>query len=339
MDDAPRSAKTTKPSAPPLPAHAWGTPTLVFTAGIAVAAKIAGVVIAPGLRGIAPGDVVERALLLSGTLSYALTGLFVALLGVSSFELAKNERLSSGIRFPVVALSGLVVALASPAVIERVPRGVAGSLVVAASVVALLAGLSAARAAHTRVLGIVLVLLSTTATLRLVAYQVAVAGGESGKMIVFEVGQAIATVAILLHGGALVLSGAWLASRRGWGARLLVNGSIVLAFALTWLAGRQSESPSVVEQVLRVAIWSSAGMPTPFGLGPIAVFLLPASVLLALVTLVLRARAPSVLAPLTLALVAHGAYDVPLQALSVVVAAGWALLAQTDPPEVTSSRP
>jgi hypothetical protein len=140
---------------------------------------------------------------------------------------------------------------------------------------------------------------------------------------------------MVIHGGALVLTGAWLASRRGWGARLLVNGSIILAFALTWLAGRQSDTPTLVEQVLRVSIWSSQGMPPPFGLGPIAVFLLPASVLLALATLVLRSRAPSVLAPLTLALVAHGSYDVPLQALTAVVAAGWALLAQTDPPETT----
>ncbi len=312
--------------------HEWASASLVLTAGLAVVAKVFGVVIAPGMRGAAPAAVVERAQVFSAMLGYVLTGLFVALIGVASFELAKTHKLSPSARFPVVALSGLVVALASPAVVDRLPRGIAAALVVFTSIITTLAGGAAVRATRTRAVGVVLMLLSFTSLLRLAAWETATAAGESASLSLFHVAQGIATFGVVVHATALLLAGAWLGSRSGWRARILANVAIVLAFVMTWIAGRQSDTPSSVELVLRSSLGAAAGVPSPFGLGPVAVFLLPASLFLALVALVQRGRGPVVLATTALALVAYGSFDVPLHALAAVVAAEWAMLARADEP-------
>ena len=68
----------------------------------------------------------------------------------------------------------------------------------------------------------------------------------------------------------------------------------------------------------------------PYGLASISAFLVPATVLLAIVAVVQRAQPPAVLAALGLALLSHGSFDVPLHALAVTAAAQWAMLAMVD---------
>ena len=72
------------------------------------------------------------------------------------------------------------------------------------------------------------------------------------------------------------------------------------------------------------------GQPTPYFLGSIAAFLVPASILLAAATLLQRDQPPAVVVALVLALLSHGAFDVPLHALLVTAGAQWAMLAMTD---------
>lgn len=312
--------------------HAWASGSLVLAGLIGVLAKVLGVVVAPGMRGAASGKIVEQAQLASGAFAYVLTGLLVGLTGVASFELAKSTRIHAAARFPVVALSGLVIALASPAVVDRLPRNVATALSLMTALLALVASVTAATAARTRAVGIVLGLLSTASLLRVGAMEVAVSAGESASLSLFHVAQLVATAAVVLHAGALLLAGAWVGTRAGWRGRVLANVAIVLAFATTWMAGRQSETPSTLELVLRTALAGATGVPSPYGLSAVAVFLLPAGVFVAAVALIEHRRGPALMGALALALVAHGSYDVPLQALAAVVAAEWAMLARTDEP-------
>lgn len=338
LDGGPGPREAPSASAPDSGMHAWAAGSLVLTAVIAAVAKVLGVVVAPGVRGAASTQVVEGSQLLSAVFGYVVTGLLVGLTGVASFEIARSPRLTPGSRFPVVALSGLAIALASPAVVDRLPKPVAVALALVASLLTLIAALAAARSAHTRAVGIVLGLLSFAALFRIASWEVASAAGETASLSTFHVAQVIATFGVLLHAGATLLAGAWLGSRAGWRARVLANAAIVLAFAATWLAGRKSDSASMLELVLRNALGSAVGVPSPFGVGPVAVFLLPACVLLAAVALIERARGPVLLASLALALLAHGSYDVPLQALSAIVAATWTMLASTDVPAASAPR-
>ncbi len=326
--DARPSAKDAMRAASGPSSYGWAAGSLSLTAGLAVAAKVLGVIVAPGVRGAASTGVVEGAQLLSAVFGYVLMGLLVGLAGVGAFEIAKAHRLPPSSRFPVVGLSGLAIALASPAVVDRLPKTIALALALVASLLTVIGAITAARATQTRAVGVVLGLLSFVALLRVTSWEVAAAAGESASLSTFHVAQVFATIAVAIHAFAAVLAGAWLGSRAGWSGRVMANGAIVMAFAATWVAGRQSDAPSVVELVLRGSLGSATGVPSPLALAPVAVFLLPACLMLAVVAIVTRARGPVLLAALALALVAHGSYDVPLQALCAVVAAQWAMLAR-----------
>ena len=129
------------------------------------------------------------------------------------------------------------------------------------------------------------------------------------------------------------LAAVWLGTRSKWRGRLLANLAVVLAFVATYLAARGSETPGTVEAILRASLGEAAGGLVPAGVRSIAAFLVPVSILLAIVALVQRASntPTAVLASLALALLSHGAFDVPLHALLATAAAQWTLLAMNDP--------
>src|SRR4051812_28129042 len=97
----------------------WATGALVLAAIVAIIAKLAGVVVAPGLRGLASQSVVDGAETVTAALAYTLSAFLVALVCGGSFELARVRQLGLLPRAAAVGLSGLVVALASPAVVTR----------------------------------------------------------------------------------------------------------------------------------------------------------------------------------------------------------------------------
>jgi hypothetical protein len=98
-------------------------------------------------------------------------------------------------------------------------------------------------------------------------------------------------------------------------------------------------SPSGAAAVLHTSLSEAVSFPTPFVAGPVAAFLVPASILLAAVAAVQPARRRSIVGPLALALLSHGAFDVPLQALLVTAAAQWAMLAMTNERAISSIAP
>ncbi|MBX3207444.1 MAG: hypothetical protein KF764_20520 [Labilithrix sp.] len=308
----------------------WAGSALILTAVVAIVAKVAGVIVAPGSRGVLSGKVVNVVETASGALAYTLTALLVALVCGASFELARARGVNVLARGGVVAVSGLIVALASPAVVERLSTLPSLALAVITSLVAMIAGAVVIRSPETRAVGGILMLLAICGLLRVVAWETSAVSFERASHRLHDVARGFATAAISLQAIASLLAAAWIGTRSKWRGRVLANLAIVLAFGITWLAARASDSPSSVEAVLRATLPGAAGLPSPYLLGSIGAFLVPASLLLATVALLQRAEAPAVVASLALALLSHGAFDVPLHALLVTASAQWAMLAMTD---------
>jgi hypothetical protein len=117
----------------------------------------------------------------------------------------------------------------------------------------------------------------------------------------------------------------------------LANIAVVLAFAATWIAERGSAAPSSFESILRAALPGGAGTPSTYHVGSIASFLVPASILLSAIAL-LQPSSPAIVVALSLALLSHGAFDVPLQALLITASALWAMLATISERSDTTAR-
>lgn len=302
-----------------------------MTTLLAILAKIAGVIVAPGARGLAPEKTMvflERA---AGTLAYTLTALLVVLVCAAALELARSRVVHVAARGVVVAAAGLVVALASPAVAGRLPAEPTIALAAVASAIALVAGVAVLRAGPTRAIGGVLVLLALAGLVRLVAWSAVRMAFDRVSTPLLTTARGFSTAAVALQALAALLAAAWIGTRSKWRGRILANGAILIAFGITWLAARGSDAPSSLELVLHVTLPASGGMPAPFLLGSISAFLVPATLLLAGVTLLQRAEPPAIACALGLALVSAGAFDVPLHALLVTASAQWALLGMAEP--------
>jgi hypothetical protein len=308
----------------------WASSALVLTAVVAILAKVSGVIVAPGARGLASASVVEVVDTASGAFAYTLMALLVALVCAASFELARARRVHIVARGAVVACSGLIVALASPAVVERLTDLPSLGLAVITSVVALVAGIVVVRAPRARAVGAILTLLAVCGLLRVVAWETSALAFDHMSQSTHDVARAFATVAVALHGVATLVAAAWIGTRSKWRGRVLANVAIVVAFGCTWLSARTTEAPSGFEALLRAALPAAVGLPSPYLLGAIAAFLLPASILLSAVAVAQTEEAPEIVTPLVLALLSHGAYDVPLHALLVTASAQWAMLAMAE---------
>jgi hypothetical protein len=305
----------------------WAGSALILTTIVAIGAKIVGVIVAPGARGVAGEEMVNFLETSSGSLAYTLTALLVALVCSASFELARVRTLSALVRGGVVAVSGLVVALASPAVVERLSTLPSVALALVTSIIALVAGVVVVRTPQTRAVGSVLALLALCGLLRIVAWETAAVAFDRLNRSMLDVARGIATAAVALQAIAVMIAAAWVGTRSKWRGRVLANASVVVAFGVTWLAAQATDAPSAIEAVLRASLPAAAGTPPPYLLGAIAAFLVPASILLAGAALLQPGQPPAIVAPLALALLSHGAFDVPLHALLITTSAQWAMLA------------
>lgn len=319
-----------KPSSGSHTTIGWAGSALILTTVVAIGAKIFGIIVAPGARGVAGEATVNFLETSSGAFAYTLTALLVALVCGASFELARVQRVNVVARGTVVAVSGLIVALASPSVVERLSTLPSIALAVITSIIALVAGVVVVRSPQTRVVGGVLVLLALCGLLRVVAWETSAVAFDRVSRPILEVARGFATAAIALQAIAALLAAAWIGTRSRWRGRILANAAIFVAFVITWLAARTTDSPSAIETVLRTSLPAAAGTPPPYMLGSIAAFLVPASLLLAGAALLQPAQPPVIVAALALALLSHGAFDVPLQALLVTTSAQWAMLATAD---------
>jgi len=303
---------------------------LVSTAAVGVLAKGVGVLVAPGLRGVAEARTVDTAQFSAATLGYAFTLLLLLVVCVGAYELSRERRIATVLRGGVVLGAALVLALMRQALHRHLPAGTALVMAIVAGLVAVVATVRVLRHARTRALGAVLGLLALSGLLRAAAWSVATLAGEHANVMLYGTSRSVATGAMVFQALATLLAAAWLGTRSPWRGRALANAAILGAFVLTYLATREMPTTmSSVEAVLRGSLPTTVGVPTPH-FESVAEFLLPASVLLAGVALVQRAQPPAVLTALGLALLSAGSFDVPIHALAIVAAAQWAMLATTD---------
>ncbi len=305
----------------------WAGSALVLTGVVGFAAKIIGVLITPGARGVVGGSAVNLLETVSGAFAYTLTALLVALVCAASFELARSRHIGTAVRGSVVAVSGLIIAIVSPAVVERLRTLQSLTLAVVTTVLALLAGIAVLRAAEVRVVGGVLCMLALSGFLRVVAWEMCSVAVDRGSASLLDAARGVATGAVTLQALGVLLAAAWVGTRSKWRGRILANVAILLAFAITWLAARTTDSPGTVTSILRASLPAAAGLPPPFLLESTAAFLVPASILLAGAALLERRASPVVVAPLALALLSNGSFDVPLHALLITASAEWAMVA------------
>jgi hypothetical protein len=296
-----------------------------------------GVVVAPGVRGNAGEKVVDLVDRGSATLSFFLLLSLLAVVAWGAFELTRERDGHGAPRLALVGSSAAVVALVLVGIAlhdRNLAHTETATLIAAAAAgVCVISGAYiSARAPHTRAAAAVLIVLAFAALTRLGAWELAKSASERADVRAYAISRGLATTGILLEGSAQLLVVLWLAARSKVAGQLGALVALAGAVWLTWGVAKGVHSGAAPWQsVLHTALADAPGIPPPFfWLDGIATFLVPSSLLLALVTASQPGQVVAVVAVVALALVSRGAFDVPLRALCAVAAAQWAALASAD---------
>jgi hypothetical protein len=298
---------------------------------VSVVAAALGVVVAPGLRGIASDAVVEPVNRLAWAASYFMCGLLVTTILGATFELARASRVNIAARAAAIGASGGALALAAPSLARTLPSAVALALAVAASVGCLAAAWEGLRRPHTRAVAVVLATFAVASLGRVASWEIARYAGEASSMRLYALSRAVATGALVVEGLGQMFAAAWLGTRSRLFGQALSSAAVVGAFLLTWNAARgASDMAAPWQSALHVALGSAPGLPPPYGMSALAVFLVVCSILLALVAALQPRAVAAVVFALALALLGRGSFDAPLRALSAVAGALWLMVATID---------
>jgi len=329
----PRNERTPPKAAvapPTSPALSFGW-LLRAATGSAVAAGVMGAIVAPGVRGNASEGLVVAAESVSASLSYFLYVLLVALVAFGGVALLGARETPIPPRVALIGGGAAVIVMSLWGLNERVQPALAVLIACAATVACLAGAYCAARAPHTRAAAGILVVLAFAAMARVGAWELATRAGDTANMQTFAWSRNLATAAVLLEACAQLLAVTWFGTRGRWYGQLAASAALVGAFVLTWGVARGVHSGAAPWQaVLHTALADAPGVPSPYGLDALATFLVPASLLLALVAAALRQQVVAIVAAIALGLVSRGSFDAPLRALCAVAAAQWAALAGVD---------
>jgi hypothetical protein len=315
------------PASGPL-AFSW---LLRAAAFVAVAAALAGVIVAPGVRGNAGESIVVLSDGVASTLGCFLFLLLVPAIVLGGVELFRIRELNVLAKGVLVGGGAAAIAMALPALRDRSMPPIPIWLSASAAITTLAGAYCAARTPHTRALAGVLALLAFAAIARLAAWVMAMRAGDAASLAMFAVGRDLATLGVLLEACAQLFAVMWLGTRGRWGGQLASSVALLVAYLLTrGVASGMHSGASPWQAMLHTALADAPGVPPPYGFEALATFVVPASVLLALVAATLRKQVDAVVATMALALVSRGSFDVPLCALCAVAAAAWAALASVD---------
>jgi hypothetical protein len=321
-------ARSRVPPASPLLAAGWLLRAAAFAA---VAAGAMGVIVAPGVRGNASEQVVVATDRAASTLTYFLAELLVTAILWGALELARSRGIGLFPRTLLIGGAAAAVALSAPGLRERLPAPYSVLLSGAGVVAAIGGAYVAARAPHTRALAGVLFCLAFAAAARLGAWELASAAGDRASVQLFGYSRLMATAGVVLEASAQMIAVTWLGTRSRSAGQLGSTVALVAAFAVTWGVARGMHSgPALWEVVVHTALADAPGVPAPYWLDVVAVFLVPASLLLAFASAAQPRQVVAVVAAVALALVSRGAFDAPLRALCIVAASQWAALSCAD---------
>jgi hypothetical protein len=333
-EEAPPEDESAPVSSGPVPRRSPGLAAgwLLRTAGFAaVVAGMVALVVAPGVHGNASQSIVTWADGASASLAYFLGAVLFGLVIWGAVELMRALSVSLAPRLALIGTGGLVVFLTLFSYWDRLRFPLPVVLSIGASVAAISGAWASARAPHTRAAAGVLISFAFAALARLGAWKLAMSASDQGSMQLYDVSRGLATAGVLFEGFGQMVAIAWLGTRSKLWGQLGALVAIAGALALTWGVARGVHSgASLWQAVLHTALADAPGVPSPFLLEKVAVFLVPSSLLLALVSVAQPRQVPAVVAVMALALVSRGAFDAPLRALCAVTAAIWAALACVD---------
>ncbi len=297
---------------------ALARPSDAFVRGVAIVSLVAavlGVLVLPGLLGsVAEAQAVwgERITAMAGYLSFAGLLLLTSTFG---YELILRTELGLA-RYTLLALSVVVVGLAAPSISTRLIAIPQAILAIIAAVFALVAAVTSLRAPHTRAPAFVLGMVGLSGLFRAFGWSLASFASEGFSL---GVARTFATLAVVAMGFAQLVAVAYFATRGRVQGRVVANLALVLGFFVTYLAARKPAFAGPIGAILAASIARGAPSPEPFFLGPVAHYLLPTGIFLALVAIVQRNQVTTVAVGLALALGSQGRLDVPLPALFCLV--------------------
>lgn len=203
----------------------------------------------------------------------------------------------------------------------------------AATVAAIAGAYASARAPHTRALAGVLFALAFAAVARLGAWELAATASERASVQLYGVSRGLATSGVLFEAIGQLIAVTWLWSRSKLVGQVGSTLALVGAVVLTWGVAQGVHSGAAPWQaMLHTALADAPGLPPPYfnRMASLATFLVPASLLLALVSAAQPNQVLALVATMALALVSRGAFDAPLRALCAVAAAQSVVIACED---------
>jgi hypothetical protein len=297
---------------------------------VAVAAAIAGVIVAPGLRGNAGDEAVHLADWVSAFLAFLLASMLMAVVLGGALQIMLSHA-PVAVRAGLVAGGATTVAISFASLRERLPGQLTVILAAAAAVAALAAAYFAARGPHTRATSGVLFAFAFATLARVGSWVAATRAGDSANLELFATARNLATAGVVLEAAGQVIAFYWLGRRsRAFGqlAAFVAVGAAVFVTLGVAKGGHADAAPW--QAVVHSALGDPPGVPPSARLAPLATMLVPSSMLLALGVAAQPGQVGVVVAAMALALVSRGAFDAPLRALCAVAAAQWATLACVD---------
>lgn len=302
---------------------------------VAVCGAIAsafGVLVLPGVHGIFSDRLAVWLDRTGGVLSYGMGALLVLAAVLGAFDLARADPIAPWVRAVAIAAGALVVGLFVPACATPLPG--AASLVLALGAIAC-AGTAAAaglRVPRTRAISAVLGAFAVATAIRLLSWSLAAVASARASTTAWDLACGVSSAAVVVEALGLMAAAAWLGTRGRWAGQLVSALALAAAFGVVWAAAHGATAGAPAWQLMLHASLANAapGIPPPWALGTVAAFLSVVSVTLAF-GVALQPGVPGFVAgTLALALLARGAFDVPLRALAVCTAATWVLVTMSD---------
>jgi hypothetical protein len=288
-------------------------------------------IVAPGLRGNAREATVVFWDWLAGTLSCFALATLVALACWGAQAVARSRSTGVLVRAVLVVACVAAVPLAVAGLHGRLPQTIAVLQAGVSAAASTVGAWAAARRPHTRALAGVLLALACAALVRVAGWEVAMWASARGDVEWFRWSRVLMTTGVFFEAFGQIVAVAWLGTRGRTGGQVGSTVALFVAFVVTWGVARGMQSDCAAWQsAVHTALAGSAGVPSPLGVDGLAIFVLPASLLLALAYAVQSGQVVAVVAAAAMALVSRGAFDAPLRALCAVVAAVWAVLAAVD---------
>ncbi|MGK4005648.1 hypothetical protein WMF31_23680 [Sorangium sp. So ce1036] len=312
---------------------------------LALLAMILGRMVAPATVGLAVGiERAARAVELAGAGASQLFAIGAVVVAMALIGAVLRSRISHALRISAIVAGSFVILVVLQATVQRVPDLSAALIGVSAAVLALGSAWEALRVPFMRPVAGALGLVGASAMVRLVGVFLALWANERGSKALAGATSSVATAAFALDVLAVLVGTVALGASsepRPRGAEAprpaprLASPLSIAALAAALLATRAAlagagDDASMIESLFRRALDRLLTRPVPAV--PLSMQLFAAALSVAVAALALAAppRLPALGGALALLLIARSAPEVPLGALSLVIAALCVALAARD---------